>query len=771
MKKLNLLFLLALLFAVGGAKAQAYTESDLIDAGWVEVTSLDDTPLSQYYYVFYSVQGENLMLAQGYVSGYQQNLLTGVYRTATDPIENSQMVWMIDHSDTYKYGLRNLSNPVPYMQSRNDEGPSNPGPWSIQFNAAWSSAQNPWTRFNLAYSDNSWTIENNAANDNGDTQPYHDIFIGPWDENVQDPTSCFADGKAVAGNKTGDYVGHFKLYRMEKSVYYGKKYYPEFTAVTSTDQLTDENMAANYYIIVAETNPDLAVTASNKVDDPNARLKYLTQSVYTNAAQIWSFEAYDGGYSFRNLKKDHGLLQTYNDDSPDNGAWACAILDIQSPEALTKFIPTSDGDNGFIIENGSHTEKYLGLWTVSNGYKDNEKMAANKSGNNIAHFYIYSISRSNYKTQFLANNSEVTDLFMTNPHVENAYGWEGDNVGLYSPPNYVGVYTGATDNVVLDKNPQYANMHQQVTLPTGSYILKVATRAATNQGDAWLYVYDSSKPGDLDRGYILKKGDQYDEGALNYGWNWNYMAFTLDSEKTVQIGFYKAQGSWASADDFHLYNNVVSMNETSTSVDFPAGEHANVVVNRNITGGKWATLSLPFAMAKPYGWEVRELNSVEESDGVYTLHFTEAASLEAGKPYMVKTAEDVTRIVATDVTVLTEPVDQTVDGVTMKGVFTSGYVPSGGYFVSGNKFYRAADESNTLKAFRAYFEINDSPEARSLILNIDEATSVTTLEGQQPATEQPEAVFDLSGRRQTRLVPGINIVRQTDGSVIKMFVK
>lgn len=767
MKKLNLLLLLASLFAVGGAKAQAYTETDLTDAGWEEVTSLeqDNAPLSQYYYVFYSVQGENLMLAQDIVSGYQDNLLTGVYRTAANPIENSQMVWMIDHSDTYKYGMRNLSNPVPYMQSRNNEGPKKPGPWSIQFNAAWSPAQNQWTRFNLAYSDNSWTIENNAANDDGDTQPYHDIFIGPWDENVQDPTSCFAEGKAVAGNKTGDYVGHFKLYRMEKSVFYGKKYYPQFTAVTSIDQLTDDNMAANYYIIVAETNPDLAVTARNKVDDPNVRLKYVTQSVFTNAAQIWTLQANDGGYSFRNLKKDHALLQAHTE------AWGTNIADEQTAVARTKFELTSDGNTGFTILNSSFPNNYLGLWHPTHGYRSEELMAANKSGNNIAHFYIYSISRSNYKTQFLDKNSEVTDLFMTNPHVENTHGWEGDNVGLYSPSDYVGVYTGATDNVVLDKNPQYANMHQQVTLPTGSYILKIATRAATNQGDAWLYVYDSSKPGDLDRGYILKKGDQYDKGALNYGWNWNYMAFTLDSEKTVQIGFYKAAGSWASADDFHLYKGVVSMNETSISVDFLPGEHANVVMSRNIKAGKWATLCLPFRMDKPDGWEVRELNSVTENNGVYTLNFADAASLEAGKPYMVKIAEDVTRIVATDVTVLAEPVDKTVDGVTMKGVFTSGYVPSGGYFVSGNKFYRAADNTNSMKAFRAYFEINGSNNARSLILNIDETTSVTTLDGQQPVTAQPEAVFDLSGRRQTRLMPGINIVRQADGTVKKVFVK
>jgi hypothetical protein len=761
MKRKLFLLLCALLTMIGVQNAQAYTESDLTDAGWEEVTPLnmDNATLSQYYYVFYSVEGDNLMLAQGIVSGYQENLLTGVYRTAANPIENPQMVWMIDYSEDFKYGLRNLSNPVPYMQSRNDEGPGNPGPWTIQFNAAWSPTQNKWTRFNLAYSGGSWTIENNAANDNEDSDPYKDKFIGPWVENA----SSFSDGKAVAGNKpkNGDYVGHFKLYRMEKAVYYGKKYYPEFTAVTSTDQLTDLDMAANYYIIVAETNPDLAVTARNK-EDANVRLKYVTQSVFTNAAQIWTLQANDGGYSFRNLKKDHALLQAHT------AAWGTNIANEQAAVAHTKFELTSDGNTGFTILNSSFPGNYLGLWTPAHGYKSGENMAANKSGNNIAHFYIYSIPRSVYKTQFLDNNSEVTDIFMTNPHVENAYGWGGTKKTFDKE-----YFDGAPDNICLDLNYS-GNTYQFVTLPAGNYLLKVATRGISN-ADAGIYVkVKVATPGpgdDLVNVQVQKKNNAGNE--LGNGWGWTYLSFSIAEEKELEIGFFVNSGFYAGADDFHLYknNNVVTMNETSTSVDFSAGKHANVFMNRNITAGKWATLCLPFAMAKPNDWEVRELSSVEESNGVYTLHFTEAASLEAGKPYMVKTTEDVTRIVATDVTVLTEPVDQTVDGVTMKGVFTSGYVPSGGYFVSGNKFYRAADNTNSMKAFRAYFEINGSSNARSLILNIDEATSVTTLDGQQSATAQPEAVFDLSGRRQTRLMPGINIVRQADGTVKKVFVK
>ena len=523
--------MLAVLWAsIGGLKAQAYTESDLTDAGWSEVTTLDNATLSQYVYVFYAKEGTNLMLAQGKVTGYQENRLTGVYRTASDPVSETEMVWMLDYSDDYKYGLRSLSNPTLYMQSR---GGSGVGSYNIQFE--WEKAQSQWTRFNLAFTDDYWTIENNAST-------YSNQFIGPWDENANDPSSVFADGKAVAGNKTGNYIGHFKLYRMTKAQYYGKKYYPAFTAVTSTDQLTAEAMNANYYIIVAETNPDLAVTARNRTEDANVRLKYTTQDVLNNTAQLWTLVANDGGFSLRNVKKNHGLLQAVEGNKP----WGNAVFDIQEPSALTKFSLAADDVTGFTIENSYYPGNYLGLWTPRNGYKNNEVIAANKAGGEIGHFYVYAIARDDYKTLYMANNTEVTDLFMTNAHVENTYGWSGDNVGTYLNQQY----TGASDNTFLDNSGQVANMHQQVTLPAGDYILKVATRAAINQNDAWIYILKLGEQ-DLDKGNFVKKGNT--GNTLGNGWNWNFMTFSLATETTVQIGFYKQNAAWAGADDFHLY--------------------------------------------------------------------------------------------------------------------------------------------------------------------------------------------------------------------------
>ncbi len=293
MKRINLFFLLISLLMASEVKGQeAYTEENLTDNGWTEVTSLDAASLAENYYVFYSVEGTNLMLAQEVESAHQDNKLTGVYRTAVNPLENTAMVWTIDYTEELDYGIRSLSDPTYYMQSHRNAA------HLVQF--AFEKSQSAWTRWVFAYNEDSkWTIRNNVPEAiNGNLN----LYIGPWD-----PKS-FSDGSVVAGNKDGENVGHFKIYQMSKVEYYRRKYYPAFTAVTSTDDLTATNFASNYYIMVAETNPELVVTARNRTD-ANVRLKYQTQDVLNNTAQLWTMVAYEGGISLRNLKKHLGFLE------------------------------------------------------------------------------------------------------------------------------------------------------------------------------------------------------------------------------------------------------------------------------------------------------------------------------------------------------------------------------------------------------------------------------------------------------------------------------
>lgn len=208
MKRKLLLLTVALLCSVAVQTARAAAVDYL--TGWTEVTSLptDNAELSKYYYVFVATEAD-LMLAQEYGIGKisdeakpQENELTVVYRTPSNPLIAKKFVWMLSYDATFLYGIRNLNNSTLYMQSR--EGL----PWRVQFR--WETAQSKWTRWNLAYAAGSWTIENNACMNASEDTYFSEQYIGPW------LAKAFADNNVAAGNKTGENVGKFKIYRISR---------------------------------------------------------------------------------------------------------------------------------------------------------------------------------------------------------------------------------------------------------------------------------------------------------------------------------------------------------------------------------------------------------------------------------------------------------------------------------------------------------------------------------------------------------------------------
>lgn len=208
MRQKLLLVAAALLCSVGIQNAHAAAIDFL--TGWTEVTSLptDNSELSKYYYVFVATEAD-LMLAQEYGTGKiadgeeapspQENLLTMVYRTPSNPLIAKKFVWMLSYDNTYLYGIRNLNNSTHYMQSREK------WPWRVQFN--WETSQSQWTQWQFAYADGKWTIQNKLSAGNGGGDTY---YIGPW------IAKAFADNNVVAGNKEGDNVGKFKIYRISR---------------------------------------------------------------------------------------------------------------------------------------------------------------------------------------------------------------------------------------------------------------------------------------------------------------------------------------------------------------------------------------------------------------------------------------------------------------------------------------------------------------------------------------------------------------------------
>lgn len=205
--------------------------------------------------------------------------------------------------------------------------------------------------------------------------------------------------------------------------------------------------------------------------------------------------------------------------------------------------------------------------------------------------------------------------------------------------------------------------------------------------------------------------------------------------------------------------NQLTLNESSSLCNMPAGVRAkHVLVNRTLKAGVWNTFCLPFSMDKPAGWTVKELQSVTERSGNYTLDFAEAnGGIQAGVPYMVRTDDALSQFELTD-KVSAEMSPVTVGDVTFAGVYASGKAPMNTYVISNNSFvYVDADKVN-LKAFRGYITVNAS-NARSLNYVLDEyddADAVIT--GLEDSNAGVAEIYNVAGQRLTKVQKGINII-------------
>jgi uncharacterized protein with GYD domain len=174
-------------------------------------------------------------------------------------------------------------------------------------------------------------------------------------------------------------------------------------------------------------------------------------------------------------------------------------------------------------------------------------------------------------------------------------------------------------------------------------------------------------------------------------------------------------------------------------------------------------------MAKPEGWEVKKLAGSTMNGDNITLTFSDADAIEAGVPYMVRVSAAVTQIKVENVEVSTTLANSSTDHVEFIGVYEAGIVPEGSFFISNNTFYRAADESNTLKAFRAYLTpVNVNVKSVGYTFGDDDFTAI---EGVEDAESEVVAVYGTDGSLRTGLQKGLNIVKLSNGKVQKVLVK
>ena len=265
-------------------------------------------------------------------------------------------------------------------------------------------------------------------------------------------------------------------------------------------------------------------------------------------------------------------------------------------------------------------------------------------------------------------------------------------------------------------------------------------------------------------------------------------AFTAGVELTKA-----SNGEWSLAEmpgfDVELeveYETALALNEVddnTAKLDEWNGYEADVTLTRTLQTGGWNTLAVPFSIsaanyatlqqlltAQGGNIEVKQLSSTSFENGTLTLNFTNATSIEAGKPYLVKVSNTL------NLATLPATIDAyaaAYPGIAnpFKGVIISktamptettyaDFVPTLGltevtgntenilFVASGNKLKYPETLPANMKGFRGYFLLKGdaAAQARSFSLNMgNEETGIETID--HSPLNIDHSVYDLQGRR------------------------
>ena len=225
------------------------------------------------------------------------------------------------------------------------------------------------------------------------------------------------DGKGyagTAGNKGtgGDDDKGFNLYRLPRTSFTpADKPSVKYVAAGWEKVTTEEawGLAGYYYVLLDVTDFSPYYETGMAVTAVSGSLPQYQLSNMENNNQVWTTEAYDGGYAFKSV----GVSQYLHYTAP----WSGNTTD--TPQDGSKFT-VSLKDGVWRLVNSRDTDNYLGRWGDSdngkNGKNDpfaGENLAANKSANNGRRlFMVYSTpSIAGVATELPASGDMAADTW------------------------------------------------------------------------------------------------------------------------------------------------------------------------------------------------------------------------------------------------------------------------------------------------------------------------------------------------------------------------
>ena len=311
---------------------------------------------------------------------------------------------------------------------------------------------------------------------------------------------------------------------------------------------------------------------------------------------------------------------------------------------------------------------------------------------------------------------------------------------------------------------------QTVTgIPNGTY--KVTAMVASDAGNQISLTANNQTTTKIAAG-----GDVYPTGNVGF-----YPEVTcIVSNNQLVISVEGVNGVWYKADNFrltYLAPETLVLSDTETVPTITGLMYHNVIVKRTISvnsgaeWSNWSTFVVPFNMAIPKDWEVKELISSTRNGDNISLVFDWASSIEAGVPYMVRVKTTNNQIKVQDVIVNTTIKNVETDDVAFIGTYAQGNIPTGSYYISGNKFYRSINTENPdkIKGFRAYFTPKFA--AKSITFRMRDEEGTTEIEEQEVGEATIVAIYTPSGVRINEMQQGVNILQMSDGTTIKVIIK
>lgn len=242
--------------------------------------------------------------------------------------------------------------------------------------------------------------------------------------------------------------------------------------------------------------------------------------------------------------------------------------------------------------------------------------------------------------------------------------------------------------------------------------------------------------------------------------------YKIESDKIIwtgnsqKVSFKNNEAVWnyAAPTSIKIYVDypIVDLAEESTN-NLKTLDNTYVKLNRTLVANKWNTLCVPFAIS---GEEIKanfgEGTLVEKFEAVNgnTVNFTDATSIEAGVPYLIKPTVAGTAYTFNGKNVIADaPKTEGNADVTFKGIYSptditnNGTVKAAGVTEDGKVLFVKAGSKT--KAFRCFFTISDNASITPAMLKISikgvETAINSIVTGNSNATDN--AIYNLQGQR------------------------